>query len=168
MGSVSQNTQANEKKTQIKKKKIVRWQSDLKVRALSIYTLPTTNHFGERMGMPPLCKMPHWEKGRIIYRDELTALQGRGWIPLYSCIPANDKWVMFDSWLLCLTATVVARGPGQPLDFCSKWVKHIRYYEGTEALREGVRKWVIKVCSWVQNLQSRCHSNNVWYRTCLV
>lgn len=71
----------------------------------------------------------------VLYREQLTALHFSGYISLYSCITTNDKWVMFDSWLRCLTATVLARGPRQALDFCSKWVKHIRYYEATEASR---------------------------------
>lgn len=86
------------------------------------------------MARPPQRNVPIWEEE--FYRGEqLTASQYSGHIFLYNCITTNDKWGMYDSWLRCLTATVLARGPWQPLDFCSKWVKHIRHYEGTEASR---------------------------------
>ena len=86
------------------------------------------------MARPPQRNVPIWEEE--FYRGEqLTASQYSAHIFLYNCITTNDKWGMFDSWLRCLTATVLARGPWQALDFCSKWVKHIRHYEGTEASR---------------------------------
>lgn len=86
------------------------------------------------MARPPQRNVPIWEEE--FYRGEqLTASQYSGHIFLYNCITTNDKWWMFDSWLRCLTATVLARGPWQALDFCSKWVKHIRHYEGLEASR---------------------------------
>lgn len=86
------------------------------------------------MARPPQRNVPIWEEE--FYRGEqLTASQYSGHIFLYNCITTNDKWGMYDSWLRCLTATVLARGPWQALDFCSKWVKHIRHYEGTEASR---------------------------------
>lgn len=86
------------------------------------------------MARPPQRNVPIWEEE--FYRGEqLTASQYSGHIFLYNCITTNDKWGTFDSRLRCLTATVLARGPWQALDFCSKWVKHIRHYEGTEASR---------------------------------
>lgn len=89
------------------------------------------------MARPPQRNVPISEEEFYCGGGQLTASHYTGHIFffLYNCITANDKWRMFDSWLRCLTATVLARGPWQALDFCSKWVKHIRHYEGTEAWR---------------------------------
>lgn len=82
-------------------------------------------------------KCPYFRRGVLLWGGAIDSLSlhWAHFFFLYNCITANDKWRMFDSWLRCLTATVLARGPWQALDFCSKWVKHIRHYEGTEAWR---------------------------------